>query len=157
MVHTSGVELAIETVEQVKSDILPLLKEHWEEAEANKELIKMNPCWDTYLKLQDEGMLGIFTARKDGDLVGYFVVIANKNPHCKDHIFGVNDVIYLKPEYRGTYLGSDMIMYAEKYMAKYGASVFVINTKTHIPFDSVLKRLGFTHIENVYSKAIGGK
>ena len=151
----SAVKLNIESLEQVKEDILPLLKDHWEEVAVNKELIKMNPCWDTYKKLQDEGMLGIFTAREEGNLIGYFVVIASKNPHYKDHVFGVNDVIYLKPEYRGTYVGSDLITFAEKYMTRFGASVFTINTKTHIPFDSVLKRLGFEHIENVYSKMLG--
>jgi GNAT superfamily N-acetyltransferase len=148
-------KIGIETLLEVKEDIIPLLSEHWEEVAVHKEKIKVNPCWETYKTLEDSGKLGIFTAREEGLLVGYFVVIASVNPHYKDHVFGVNDVIYLKPEYRGTRVGSDLITYAEDYMSSNGVSVFVINTKTHVPFDGVLKRLGFDHIENVYSKSLG--
>lgn len=155
MLSTDNVKLAIESLSQVKGDILPLLDEHWDEVAVNKDTIAMNPCWDTYAALESVNKLGIFTARLDGELIGYFVIVASENPHYKGHIFGVNDVIYLKPEYRGTYLGSNLITFAENTAKEVGVSVLVINTKTHVPFDGVLNRLGFTHIENVYSKKLG--
>jgi GNAT superfamily N-acetyltransferase len=146
---------SIENLSQVKEDILPLLDDHWEEVAVNKDTIEMNPCWDTYASMEEAGKLGIFTARLDGNLIGYFVIIASESPHYKGHIFGVNDVIYLKPEYRGTHLGSKLITFVEKAIEDVGVSVLVINTKTHVPFDKTLNRLGFTHIENVYSKKLG--
>jgi len=155
MLSTDNVKLAIENLSQVKGDILPLLDKHWEEVAINKDTIAMNPCWDTYAILESAGKLGIFTARLDGELIGYFVIIASESPHYKGHIFGVNDVIYLKPEYRGTYLGSNLITFVENAIEEVGVSVLVINTKVHVPFDKTLSRLGFSHIENVYSKRLG--
>lgn len=148
------IEYVHEKVDDVVNEITPILEEHWEEVAVNKEVIKLNPDFNAYRTLETAGNLALFTARDEGVLVGYFVVIANYNPHYKDHIFAINDVIYLKPEYRGTMVGSELISYAEKRLKEAGTSVLVINTKTHIPFDSVLSRLGYTHVENTYSKVL---
>ena len=64
-----------EFLSTVVEDIKPLLKEHWEEIALNKEKIKLNPDWDTYEELEHQGRLKVFTARQDGSLVGYFVII----------------------------------------------------------------------------------
>ena len=78
----------------VKSDIQYLLKEHWEEIALNKIKIRLNPDWDAYESLEQQGKLKIFTARDEETLVGYFVVLMGVNLHYKDHIFAANDVIY---------------------------------------------------------------
>ncbi len=153
----NNIEYNVETVDGVEAEIIPMLKEHWEEVAVNKDIIKLSPDFDIYRKLEGANKLGLFTARSKGKLIGYFVVIADSNPHYKDHLFAVNDVIYLAPEYRGSMVGSELINYAENKLRGIGVDVLVINTKTHIPFDSVLVRLGFNHIENVYSKVLGGK
>ena len=153
----SKVEYNVETVGNIEAEILPILKEHWEEVAVNKDTIKLNPDFEVYKTLEGVGKLGLFTARVDGKLIGYFVVIADYNPHYKDHLFAANDVIYLVPEHRGSMVGSELMMYAENKLKEVGVDVLVVNTKTHVPFDSVLTRLGYTHIENTYSKFIGGK
>ena len=144
-----------EDLYKVKDEAADLLQKHWEEIALNKERIKLNPDWDAYSKFYKAGHLGIYTARKNDKLIGYFVVIANTNPHYKDHLFAVNDIIYLDPEYRKGFVGIKLIKYAEKDLKNLGVSVFTINTKVHKPFDSVLERLGFNLIERVYSKYIG--
>lgn len=144
-----------EDLYKIKDEISNLIQDHWEEIALNKEKIKLNPDWSAYSALYEAGKLGIYTARKNEKLIGYFVVIANSNPHYKDHLFAVNDIIYLAPEHRKGFVGVKLIKYAEKDLKKFGVSVFTINTKVHKPFDSVLERLGFNLIERVYSKYIG--
>jgi GNAT superfamily N-acetyltransferase len=155
MQETNGFRYARESFSDVRDDIEVLIVKHWEEIALNKSKIKLNPDWDAYLSLHQSGQLGIYTARKDKKLVGYFIVVAAPNPHYKDHIFAVNDIIYLDPEYRKGFVVIRLIKFAENDLKALGVSVLAINTKVHKPFDSLMERLGFSLIERVYSKYIG--
>lgn len=139
----------------VENEAKPLLEAHWEEIALNKEKIKLNPDWDVYHSLEDANQLKIFTAREDGKLIGYFVVFVRTNPHYKDHLFASNDIIFVSEPYRKGFTGTKLIKFAEKCLKEDGVSVLTINTKRHKPFDSILCRLGFKHIENIYSKYLG--
>jgi GNAT superfamily N-acetyltransferase len=130
----------------------PLLEKHWKEIAINKDHIKLNPDWEAYADLEASGNLKIFTARNDGALVGYFVVFVRKHIHYKDHLFAHNDILFLSEPYRKGYTGIKLIKFAEECLKADGVSVLTINTKTHRPFDGVLQRLGFNHVENIYSK-----
>ena len=68
-----------ESLLNVKEDIKPLLEEHWRLVALNQGKIKLNPDWKEYSRLDTAGILKIFTARDDGELVGYFVLIINKS------------------------------------------------------------------------------
>lgn len=141
---------------QAREECIPLIESHWEEVAVNKDHIKLNPDWEAYEKLEELGVLTIFTARHFGKLVGYFVVIVQSNIHYKDHVFASNDIIYLHPDYRKGLTGVKLIKFAEKCLIQDGVSVMVINTKVKNPFDPVLERLGFNLTERVYSKYLGG-
>jgi GNAT superfamily N-acetyltransferase len=141
-----------EFLDTVEKDIKPLLQDHWEEIAVNKSVIKMNPDWEAYHNLEDNGALKIFTARSDGDLIGYFVVLIRNHIHYKDHIFAANDVLFLKQEHRKGLTGPKLMKFAEKCLKEDGVSVLVVNTKRHKPFDGLLEWLGYSHVENVYSK-----
>jgi GNAT superfamily N-acetyltransferase len=141
-----------EFLDTVEKDIKPLLQDHWEEIAVNKSVIKMNPDWEAYHNLEDNGALKIFTARFDGELIGYFVVLIRNHIHYKDHIFAANDVLFLKQEHRKGLTGPKLMKFAEKCLKEDGVSVLVVNTKRHKPFDGLLEWLGYSHVENVYSK-----
>lgn len=139
----------------VEDDIRPLLDKHWQEIALNKDKIKLNPDWEAYHNLEQEGLLKIFTAREEDKLVGYFVVVVQRNLHYKDHLFAVNDIIFLHPDYRKGRTGIKLIQFAEQCLKEDGVSVLSINTKVHKPFDVLMEFLRFRLIERVYSKYIG--
>ena len=145
-----------EFLDQVENDILVLIDLHYEEIALNQDNIKLNPDWDAYRSFEDQGKLKIFTARDNGTLVGYFVVVVGVNMHYKDHIFACNDIIYLHKDYRKGFAGIKLINFAKKCLTDDGVSVLTINTKVHQPFDRVLERLGFKLIERVYSSYLQG-
>lgn len=144
-----------EFLDSVVEDAKGLLESHWEEVALNKDKIKVNPDWDAYYALQDQGKLNIFTARDEGVLVGYFVVFVSPHIHYKDHLFAKNDLIYLKPSYRKGFVGVKLIKFAEKCLKEDGVSVMVVNTKNHRPFHKLMMFLGFSPSETLYSKYIG--
>ena len=144
-----------EFLSSVSEEIKPLLNSHWEEIALNKDKIKLNPDWEVYQSLENQGKLKIFTARGEGKLVGYFVVVVGVNMHYKDHLFASNDIIYLSPEHRKGFTGIKLIKFAEKCLKEDGVSVLTINTKVHQPFDKLMDFLKFRKIERVYSKYLG--
>lgn len=144
-----------EFLDTCKKDCQELIRLHWEEIAVNKDKIKLNPDWDAYHALEQNQRLKIFTARSEEELVGYFVVITGSNLHYKDHVFAVNDILYLKKEHRKGRTGIKLIKFAEKYLRDDGVSVLNINTKVHKPFDVLMEYMGFGLVERVYSKYIG--
>jgi len=144
-----------EFLSQVQSEAKYLIELHWSEIALNQDKIKLNPDWDAYYELEGQGKLKIFTARDNGNLVGYFVVILGNNIHYKDHLFASNDIIYLRKDFRKGFAGIRLIKFAEVCLKGDGVSVLLINTKSHKPFDKVLERLKFKPIERVFSKFIG--
>ena len=136
-------------------DAKELLELHWKEIAINQDKIKLNPNWDAYFDLERSNKLRIFTARENERLVGYFVVIIGANLHYKDHVFAVNDILYLHASWRKGLTGVKLIKFAEKCLRLEGASVMSINTKTHRPFDSLMSYLKYDLVERVYQKYIG--
>jgi GNAT superfamily N-acetyltransferase len=143
-----------ESLVTAKDDAIPLLERHWKEIALNQEKIKMKPDWDAYADLEDSGILRIFTAREDGMMIGYFVCFVKAHIHYKDNIFAYNDVLFLGADHRRGFVGPKLMKFAEKCLKADGVEVMVINTKRHKPFDVLLHWLGYTHIENLYSKVL---
>lgn len=151
------IKIAHESLLNVKQDLKPLLTKHWSETEPNQDTIMLDPDWREYSRLDQEGILHIFAARDNGKLIGYCVVMISKSIHHKHHIFASTDVIYVKPEYRKSATGSELIIFAEKHCKENGVSLMTLNMKTEYPFDNLMVKLGFNLIERVYHKCFLGK
>jgi GNAT superfamily N-acetyltransferase len=144
-----------ESLSSVKDELKPLLHEHWHLVAMYQDKIKLNPDWKEYARLDAAGALRIFTARKSGVLVGYFVMIINRSLHYKDHFFAINDVIFVKPDSRAGATGYKLLKYAENYCSDCGVSLLTINTKVAVPFDSLVTGTGYDLAERVYTKYLG--
>lgn len=146
------IEIQLECLANVKEEIKPLLEEHWELVALNKGKIKLNPNWKEYARLDAAGVLRIFTARDEGQLVGYFVLFISQSVHYQDHLFATNDVIFVLPDKRAGATGYKLVKHAEDYCRDSGVSLMTINTKVHLPFDSLMVGMGFDLIERIYAK-----
>lgn len=151
------IKIAHESLLNVKAELIPLLDKHWAETEPNQDTILLDPDWREYARLDQQGILHIFTARDEGNLIGYCVVMISRSVHHKDHVFASTDVIYVKPDYRKTATGSDLISFAEKFCNENNVSLMTLNMKTEYPFDNLMLRMGFNLIERVYHKCFLGK
>ena len=136
-------------------EIQPLIAAHWDEIALFKESIYLEPDYNKYVELNKLGVLKIYTVRDDDKLVGYFLVTVSPNLHYKSHLFAVNDIIYIDPEYRGRTVAYRLFKYAESELKKLGVSVITINMKVYAKFDRLLTKLGYGKIEEVFGKYIG--
>lgn len=150
-------QFQLESYTQVKREIQPLIEEHYNAIALHRDVIKLNPDWKQYAKYDSMNALRVYTARSDGELVGYFVVVISKSLHYQDHLFATNDIIYLSPKHRKGTAGIRLIKFAEEQVKAEGITLLVINTKAHAPFDAILERNGFELTERVYSKLLKDK
>lgn len=143
-----------ERLHQVRNEIQPLLEAHWQEIALHQDKISLNPDWSRYESMDAAGSLAIYTARDEGKLVGYFVVMLTKSLHYSDHFFAHNDIIFVSKEYRKGTNAIRLIKFAEQDLERNGVSLIVINTKTQQPFDCLLEKMGYSLTERVYTKVM---
>lgn len=147
----------IEDLNDMLEELKPLLEEHYLEIAMYKDQIKLNPDYDTYAKLQEQGVLKIFTARDSDKLVGYSIYFLKTNLHYSDHLYAINDIVYVDKEYRGRVLAFDMLAFAEDQLADQGVSVITMHMKTFAAFETLMECLSYDRAEIIYTKYLGDK
>ena len=135
-------------------DFKPLLEEHWKEIALYQDTISLKPDYDRYYKMEEQGFLRVFTARKFGAPVGYFVLLVDTHLHYVDNKFAICDIIFVTKQYRSSIVGYKLIKFAEKCLKEDGVDVIMINTKAHKPFDRLLIGMGYHEVETLYGKGL---
>ena len=148
---------AKECISTMKKDISLLIQDNYDEVEIDTDKLKLMLDWDSYEKLQSVEMLHIYTARLNGIMIGYLVMVTTPSLHCFGEVMASSDVVYVAPKHRVSNVGTSIIKYAEKDLHRLGASTMHITTKAYAPFDKLLERQGFTFAEKVFQKYIGRK
>lgn len=127
-------------------------------AEYEKELplpYPINPDWDQYKAIEGAGLLLVITARDDGKLAGYFVVIISPNITCAGEKMAFGATLYLKKEYRsGTFAGLKLIRMAEQKAQEYNCATIMISSPAIQPIDKFLKRKGYSETETLFSRRL---
>jgi hypothetical protein len=143
-------DFAHEAYATVKHEIQPLIEAHWKEIALHKDDIKLEPNWNAYSRMAEQGALRVYTARKGDELVGYFVCIVMPSLHYMRHLFANNDVLFLKKAERKGTAGIRLIKFAVQELTQEGVSLINVNVKKKQDFGPVLEHLGFEHIEDLW-------
>lgn len=112
----------------LESGVEALLLAHWQEVAHDRDVIALRPDWRRYLADEEAGNFIAYTLRRGAHLIGYNAFFLGRNHHYMDHVFAVNDVIYLRPEERGAD-GLRMIILAEKEIKALGVSKIFYHIK----------------------------
>ncbi len=128
-------------------EIATLLPEHKKEACLFGD-VELDVNWEGYRKMADMGMLHVVFARTEtGELVGYTVNFIIRHLHY-NFIMSTNDIIYMKPKYRGH--ATKLIKFTEERLIEKGVNIYVLSIKPHIDFSPVVERFGYKHLESNY-------
>jgi GNAT superfamily N-acetyltransferase len=147
-------EYALERIAQVRGEIEDLLEMHWREI-AHWHDIPLNPEWPTYLRMDDLGLLRIYTVRTSTRrLIGYAVFFVKHNPHYCSSLQATQDVLFLMPAHRGAAVGKGLIQYAEADLRALGVQVVYHHVKHAFDFGPLLDSLGYERVEHVMAKRL---
>jgi len=148
---TYQVELLKNCLEELK----PLLVEHYGEIALNQDKIDFNPDYDRYLQLEELGVTHTVTVRDGGNIVGYYISFVSPHMHYQDHLYAMNDIMYVDPSCRGGTIAFKMMKFAEKELKDIGVSVMMLHMKTAHRFDRLCEAVGMSRVEVNYAKYIG--
>lgn len=144
-----------ESIDQVIDQIPALLEQHWREI-AHFPDIPLDVDWGGYRAAENAGALRIFTARRDGTLVGYAVHFVRLAPHYRQSLQAVQDVLFVAPEERGGGVGRMLVEHADSALQGEGVvAVFQHVKAAHArALAPLLQGLGYELVDRVYAKRL---
>ena len=133
-------------------EALPLIQEHFKEVDAQQDL-GLDIDIERYCKLEELDCLRIYTLRNEADeLIGYACFIISNHLHYKRAISAAQDVIYIKPEFRGE--GHKFIARCDQELHKQGVDIVSHFVTPRCDFSKTLTKLGYQMIETVYARRL---
>lgn len=148
------VELKQELLADIIDETSALLNQQYLELALNQEVVKLKPMWETYLTLERQHRFFVFTARIDGNLVGYSAFFLDKHIHYEDLLVAKNDVLFLREDIRLGTAGIKLIKFSENKMKEFGAHKIVWHVKFTKDFRPILHRLGYVDEEVIVGKLL---
>lgn len=144
-------DYALEKIDDMIDEVHLLLVLHYEEIAHFKD-IKLNPDFDTYFKLDQQGLLRIFTVRDQGRLIGYNVFFIKEHLHYMDSLQAVQDVVFIKKEHRGG--GGEFIAWCDEKLKSEGVQTVYHHVKAAHNFGKMLERQGYELVDLIYGKRL---
>lgn len=143
-------------------EINQLLYDHYDEVALDHEAIPLDPDWAAYQNLENLGKLHITTCRRDGKVIGYYVVRVDTSPHYKSSLHGFVDVYFILAEYRQGKVGWTLFAEAEKALKVRGVVKLMSGTKLHtsnrtgksLDISRLFAFLGWRETERLYTKLL---
>ena len=142
------VKREIVTPELVRN-IYGMLRAHYEEIDESG--YDFSPSIDQFVHLEEMGLLRFFVARMGERVVGYSMLDGKKHAR-KGKERGINQMIYLIPEFRGKFL--TLMGEATRALKKEGVKIIYSHAKITNDYGRVLAWMGYQEIEKIYLKKI---
>jgi hypothetical protein len=136
-------------------ELRPLFRMLWDDVAVDKDRFVAECDEDKYAACDSLGMLHLVTARSDKELVGYFLMLVQPNPHYKGQgLMSYTDMFYMKPEFRRGNAGLKLFSFMEETLKAKGVVKMYSSHKVHRDRSAMFKVLGWKPVDLVYSKVL---
>jgi len=144
---------ARETLAGMLEELKPLLAIHWEEIATYKDM-PLDPDYPAYLTAEARGNVRVFTARKDGALVGYGVFFIG-NLHYRSSRIATQDILFVLPEHRLGRVGFGLVRFIRAQLAADGVQLIYQHVKrAHPALGRLLEHDGYLAVETIYARRL---
>jgi GNAT superfamily N-acetyltransferase len=144
---------ARERMEDVVSEMKLLHQAHWNETEAHRHGLALNPDYEVFIRYERAGRYVLFTLRNDGRLQGNCALYLDKSTHTQT-LIATEDTLYLLPEARKRRAARQFIKYCENALKSMGVKEINVSVKTVNKAGRFFRMLGYRHVENGLSKIL---
>jgi hypothetical protein len=148
------IEFGAERLSEIREELKELIGLHWEEIAVHKDKIPLDPDWEKYAAYDKQGNIVFITCRDGGKLIGYSVWFINHHMHYKRTLFALNDIVFIKKEYRKGRNGINLIKFSEYMMKALGADKILWHVKVSNDWTNILRRLGYDNEDIVMGKVV---
>ena len=129
----------------------PLARAHWEETMAPITDAEFRPDVKRYIQFNESGFYRLYTARKDGVLVGDMGIYVTISMHTQK-VVAQEDSWYMKPEVRSGRVAKRFVEFVEKELVKLGATSGRTTTPPLAGSRRLLESMGYLHIADCLEK-----
>lgn len=148
--HGNELKYGNEALDLFWQDGKELVKDHFEEVGLND--FNFSVAVDRYLELEAQGAIKAFTIR-DGDLlVGYAIFFLGRHGHVSE-ICARCDSLYVDRKYRGR-CALGFLKWCDEQLKKLGVKFVLHSVTKKKDYSSLLNRMGYNHIEDIYLRVI---
>lgn len=144
---------AVEKLVDCWDQIMILAKAHWQETEMYRHGQPFCPEFHRYDAYDKAGWLFQYTARVDGQLVGYATMYLVPSMHTQQ-LIATEDTWFLLPEFRKGRNAIRFYNYVQDDLFKRGAVEVIMTAKMTNAAGRILEYLGFKQVAKQYSKQI---
>lgn len=134
-------------------EMTPLWARHHKEVEQIRGMT-LEPNLSMYAALSAAGVLRIFTARQEKELVGYQVFTITKHPHFKDMTQATMDILYLSPAARLGWMGYHFLKFVDDEFRKEGVNLLFRGISARHDFGPVLERIGYDLVDYIFLRRL---
>ena len=149
----SGFVFHVERIADLLDEIKPLHMAHWNETEGYRHATPLNADYDTFMAHERAGSYILFTARKEGALVGNCAMYLSRSTHTQT-MLATEDTLFFLPSVRGGFTALRFQKYIERVLRALGVKEVRVSVKTINNANVLLERMGFTKVSVQYSKII---
>jgi len=150
-----GLSFAVEYIEDIAEEIKPLHRAHWNETEASRHGIELNPDYELFFKYERAGRFILFTLRKEERLLGQCSMYLSESAHTKT-LIATEDALYLCPEARKGRTAMRFVRYVEESLRQLGAREIEISVKMTNKAGKFFEFLGYRQVEVGLKKVMEG-
>lgn len=148
------IEYAQENFDNLFPDMIDLFTKHYKEIAAYQDKIKLVPDLAKYRLLEEQEKLLCYTVRIGNKLIGYSLYFKDTHIHYSNDIFAVNDILFIRPDYRKGTIAVRLLAYCELRLRGEGVSVISIHMKAEHGFERLCEYAGYDFMEKIYTKCI---
>ena len=148
------VVFTIERLSDRLDELIPMHQAQWDEIEPIREGLK--PNYQGMIDAEKAGRYVLFTARKDGVLIGNTSCYLYQSMHTQK-LVAKEDTMYLVPSARKGMTAIKFFKYCEERLIAAGAQEITISVKTTNDAHKLWERQGYQWTDRVLSKMIEAK
>lgn len=145
----------VENIAVIRDEAMAVVARHYDEIAQFKQVQELDPDWPAYERAEQAGKLWVMTARREGAIVGYIIMILSYDMHYRKMFRATEDVHFLIPEYRRGLLGYRMLALTKKEMVAKGCKTITFRTKADADHGKLFERLGGVLHDLVYTIVVG--
>lgn len=133
-------------------DFMSLVSEYEIES-ANDEIGPVSPQIQTYLSMEDAGVLHAFEAKNNDQMIGFYLLLTPVLPHFGKKV-GVTESYFVSAKYRKTGAGIRLLKIAEQFAKNDGCEGILVSAPVGGQLEKVMCKSKYRDVSHVFFKAL---
>jgi hypothetical protein len=144
-----------ESFHVIAHELPDLMADFHSDITKDQALPPMNINYDAYRRIENAGMLRVFTVRWGGALVGTLMFLVSPSLHHAEHKWASSDNFWISPGARRPGVSLRLVRFAEATLGEEGVFAVRYGAKTLRPaLSRILEHEGYTAVEIVHQKVL---